>query len=174
MTALLSGVRILAVELYGAGPYGTQLMAELGAEVIKIEAPSMGGDVSRATGPHFLGTDDSQFFQTFSRSKKSVALEIKTPEGRAEFERLQKVDPDTLTDMQRAARFLYLQRTRFGGLVESSIARFGEEGRYQDYYIASRYTVEVNERPVADCWGAFTQVRCTPAVEDVAAAGKGE
>lgn len=88
MTALLSGVRILTVELYGAGPYGTQLMAELGAEVIKIEAPSMGGDVSRATGPYFLGTDDSQFFQTFSRSKKSVALEIKTPEGRAAFEQL--------------------------------------------------------------------------------------
>lgn len=87
-TALLSGVRVLAVEQYGAGPYGTQLMAELGAEVIKIEAPSMGGDVSRATGPYFLGENDSQFFQTFSRSKKSVALEIKTPEGRADFERL--------------------------------------------------------------------------------------
>lgn len=59
------------------------------------------------------------------------------------------------------------------GLVESSVARFGDEGRFQDYYVASRYTVEVNQRPVADCWGAFTQVRCTPAVEDVAAAAKG-
>lgn len=87
-TSLLAGVRILAVEQYGAGPYGTQLMAELGAEVVKIEAPSMGGDVSRATGPYFLGAGDSQFYQTFSRSKKSVALEIKTPEGRADFERL--------------------------------------------------------------------------------------
>jgi crotonobetainyl-CoA:carnitine CoA-transferase CaiB-like acyl-CoA transferase len=87
-TALLDGVRILAVELYGAGPYGTQLMAELGAEIIKIEAPSMGGDVSRSTGPPFLGAGDSQFFQTFSRSKKSVALEIKTLEGRKDFERL--------------------------------------------------------------------------------------
>lgn len=87
-TALLKGVRVLAVELYGAGPYGTQLMAELGAEVIKIEAPSMGGDVSRATGPYFLGENDSQFFQTFSRSKKSISIEIKTPEGRADFEGL--------------------------------------------------------------------------------------
>ena len=84
----LKGVRILAVEQYGAGPYGTMLMAELGAEVIKIEAPSMGGDVSRQTGPYFLGEGDSQFFQTFSRSKSSVALEIKTPEGRADFDRL--------------------------------------------------------------------------------------
>jgi crotonobetainyl-CoA:carnitine CoA-transferase CaiB-like acyl-CoA transferase len=64
------------------------LMAELGAQVIKIEAPSMGGDISRATGPYFLGDQDSEFFQTFSRSKSSVAMEIKTPEGRADFERL--------------------------------------------------------------------------------------
>ena len=84
----LEGLRILAVEQYGAGPYGTQLLAELGAEVVKIEAPSMGGDVSRATGPFFLGDQDSQFFQTFSRAKKSLALEIKTPEGRAAFEAL--------------------------------------------------------------------------------------
>jgi crotonobetainyl-CoA:carnitine CoA-transferase CaiB-like acyl-CoA transferase len=88
VSALLSGVRVLAVELYGAGPYGTQLMAELGAEVIKIEAPAMGGDVSRATGPYFLGEGDSQFFQTFSRAKKSVALDLKSPEGRADFEAL--------------------------------------------------------------------------------------
>jgi crotonobetainyl-CoA:carnitine CoA-transferase CaiB-like acyl-CoA transferase len=88
MTALLTGVRVLAIEQYGAGPYGTMLLAELGAEVIKIEAPSMGGDVSRATGPYFLGEGDSQFFQTFSRGKKSVALELKTPEGRAAFEEL--------------------------------------------------------------------------------------
>ena len=84
----LSGVRILAVEQYAAGPYGTQLLAELGAEVIKIEAPSLGGDISRSLGPYFLGEGDSEFLQTFCRSKKSVALEIKTPEGRAEFERL--------------------------------------------------------------------------------------
>lgn len=88
MTGLLSGVRILAVEQYGAGPYGSMLLAELGAEVIKIESPSMGGDVSRSVGPYFLGDKDSQFFQTFSRSKKSVSLEIKTPEGRADFEKL--------------------------------------------------------------------------------------
>jgi crotonobetainyl-CoA:carnitine CoA-transferase CaiB-like acyl-CoA transferase len=81
-------VKVLAVEQYGAGPYATQLMAELGAQVIKIEAPAMGGDVSRATGPYFLGEADSQFFQTFSRSKQSIALDIKTPDGRAAFERL--------------------------------------------------------------------------------------
>ncbi len=88
MSQPLSGVRVVAVEQYGAGPYGTQLLSELGAEVIKIEAVSMGGDVSRATGPFFLGDNDSHFFQTFSRGKKSVTIELKTPEGRAAFERL--------------------------------------------------------------------------------------
>jgi crotonobetainyl-CoA:carnitine CoA-transferase CaiB-like acyl-CoA transferase len=84
----LEGIRILAVEQYGAGPYGTMLLAELGAEVTKIEAPAMGGDVSRATGPYFLGEGDSQFFQTFSRAKRSVALDIKTPQGRARFDEM--------------------------------------------------------------------------------------
>jgi crotonobetainyl-CoA:carnitine CoA-transferase CaiB-like acyl-CoA transferase len=86
MTLPLSGIKILSIEQYGAGPYGTMLLADLGAEVIKIEAPSLGGDVSRAVGPYLLGDGDSQFFQTFSRGKKSCALEIKTPEGRAKFE----------------------------------------------------------------------------------------
>jgi crotonobetainyl-CoA:carnitine CoA-transferase CaiB-like acyl-CoA transferase len=88
MTALLDGVRVLAVEQYGAGPYGTMLLAELGAEVIKIENPATGGDVSRATGPYFLGENDSQFFQTFSRGKKSVALDLKAADDRAAFEKL--------------------------------------------------------------------------------------
>lgn len=84
----LEGVRILTLEHFGAGPYATLLMAELGAEVIKIESPSLGGDASRPTGPFMLGEQDSQYFQTFSRSKKSAALEIKTHQGRADFERL--------------------------------------------------------------------------------------
>ncbi|MES2035694.1 MAG: CoA transferase [Pseudomonadota bacterium] len=84
----LEGVRILTLEHFGAGPYATLLMAELGAEVIKIESPSLGGDASRPTGPFLLGDHDSQYFQTFSRSKKSAALEIKTHQGRADFERL--------------------------------------------------------------------------------------
>ena len=84
----LEGVRVLTLEHFGAGPYATLLMAELGAEVIKIESLEMGGDASRPTGPYLLGDHDSQYFQTFSRHKKSVALELKTPQGRADFERL--------------------------------------------------------------------------------------
>ncbi len=84
----LEGVRVLTIEHFGAGPYATLLMAELGAEVIKIESPSLGGDASRPTGPFLLGEHDSQYFQTFSRSKKSAAVELKTEQGRAAFERL--------------------------------------------------------------------------------------
>jgi crotonobetainyl-CoA:carnitine CoA-transferase CaiB-like acyl-CoA transferase len=83
----LQGIRILAVEQYGAGPFGSMHLADLGAEVIKIESPG-GGDVSRATGPHFLGADDSQFFQTFNRNKKSVVLDLKSEAGRANFHAL--------------------------------------------------------------------------------------
>lgn len=100
MTLPLSGIKILSIEQYGAGPYGTMLLADLGAEVIKIEAPSLGGDVSRAVGPYMLGDGDSQFFQTFSRGKKSLALEIKTPEGRAQFEALVR-DADAVANNLR-------------------------------------------------------------------------
>lgn len=84
----LAGTRIIAVEQYGAGPYGSMFLADLGAEVIKIENPSTGGDVSRSTGPFFLGDNDSEFFQTFNANKKSFSLNLKAPGGRAVFERL--------------------------------------------------------------------------------------
>jgi len=82
----LQGLRILSAEQYGAGPYGSMQLADLGAEVIKIENPHEGGDVSRQTGPFFLGQDrarpDSQFFQTFNRNKRSLTLDLKTEQGR--------------------------------------------------------------------------------------------
>jgi crotonobetainyl-CoA:carnitine CoA-transferase CaiB-like acyl-CoA transferase len=83
----LHGLRILAIEQYGAGPYGSMYLADLGAEVIKIEAPP-GGDVSRATGPYFLGEGDSQFFQTFNLNKRSLRLDLKHGRGREVFEKL--------------------------------------------------------------------------------------
>ena len=86
----LKGIRILSVEQYGAGPYGTMLLADLGAEVIKIEDPSRGGDVSRSVGPYMLGDGDSEFFQTFSLGKKSVTLDLKSETDRKQFEALVK------------------------------------------------------------------------------------
>jgi len=88
MTRPLSGIRVIAVEQYGAGPYGSMLLADLGATVIKVENAATGGDVSRSTGPHFLGDGDSQFFQTFSKGKQSASIDLKSPEGRAAFNEL--------------------------------------------------------------------------------------
>ena len=79
----LEGVRVLAVEQYGAGPFGTMFLADQGAEVIKIENPNDGGDMSRAVGPHFFAPGDSEFFASFNRNKKSVTLDLSRPEGRA-------------------------------------------------------------------------------------------
>ena len=86
----LSGVRIIAVEQYAAGPYGSSLLADLGAEVIKIENPFTGGDVSRYVSPHLIGDKDSQFFQTFNRNKKSLCIDLKSSEGREQFSELVK------------------------------------------------------------------------------------
>jgi crotonobetainyl-CoA:carnitine CoA-transferase CaiB-like acyl-CoA transferase len=81
----LAGLRILSAEQYGAGPFGSMLLADLGAEVIKIENPRERGDISRQTGPYFLGDDpaapDSQFFQSFNRNKKSLCLDLKSARG---------------------------------------------------------------------------------------------
>ncbi|MET0674995.1 MAG: CoA transferase, partial [Bradyrhizobium sp.] len=64
-------------------PYGTMLLADLGAEVIKIENVAIGGDPARKTGPYFLGTNDSEYFQAFNINKKSVALDLRSPDGNA-------------------------------------------------------------------------------------------
>jgi crotonobetainyl-CoA:carnitine CoA-transferase CaiB-like acyl-CoA transferase len=83
----LSGIRILAVEQYGAAPYGSQYLAQLGAELIKIETPP-DGDVSRRVGPFEIDEQDSEFFQTFNGNKRSLLLDLKHPKGREVFEKL--------------------------------------------------------------------------------------
>ena len=84
----LQGLRIIAVEQYGAGPYGSCHLADMGAEVIKIENRNTGGDMSRGVGPYFLGENDSEFFQAFNRNKKSLTLDLKTAAGREVFHKL--------------------------------------------------------------------------------------
>ncbi|MET7999576.1 CaiB/BaiF CoA transferase family protein [Nonomuraea glycinis] len=83
----LSDVRVIAVEQFGAGPFGTMHLADLGADVIKIEDPSTGGDVSRHIPP-FQEENDSLFFETFNRNKRSIALDLSSPAGREVFEAL--------------------------------------------------------------------------------------
>jgi crotonobetainyl-CoA:carnitine CoA-transferase CaiB-like acyl-CoA transferase len=90
-----SDVRVIAVEQYGAGPWGTLQLADLGAEVIKIEDPASGGDVGRYVPPYNEG-EDSLFFETFNRNKKSVSLDLRTRDGRT-----------VLEDLVRGADVLY-------------------------------------------------------------------
>ena len=87
MTLPLTGTRILASEQYGAGPYGTMFLAQLGAEVIKIEPPK-GGDSARGAGPFYLGQDDSLFYQTFNLNKRSLTLDLRVAEGQKIFRQL--------------------------------------------------------------------------------------
>jgi crotonobetainyl-CoA:carnitine CoA-transferase CaiB-like acyl-CoA transferase len=84
----LAGVRILAVEVYGAGPFGSAHLADLGAEVIKLEQRETGGDVSRLVGPYLLGELDGHFFQSLNRNKKSLTLDLKHARGREVLHRL--------------------------------------------------------------------------------------
>ena len=83
----LEDVRIVAVEQYGAGPFGSVHLADLGADVIKIEDPRTGGDVGRYVPP-FQSGQDSLFFETFNRNKRSLRLDVSNRAGRSVFEDL--------------------------------------------------------------------------------------
>lgn len=90
MALPLDGVRVLAVEQYGAGPFGTLFLADQGAEVIKIENPNSGGDFARDVGPYFFTPEDSEFFHAYNRNKKSLTLDLSKAEGMATFHDLVK------------------------------------------------------------------------------------
>ena len=83
----LTGIRVLAIEQFGAGPFCSLSLADAGAEVIKIEDPAHGGDVGRSVPPGVTG-DSSLYFETFNRGKRSIAIDLKSSKGRSEFERL--------------------------------------------------------------------------------------
>jgi succinate--hydroxymethylglutarate CoA-transferase len=86
----LKDVTVIAVEQYGAGPFGSMLLGDMGADVIKIENPAEKGEISRHVGPYFLAPGNSHFFQSFNRNKRSITLNLKDPEGKAIFRDLVK------------------------------------------------------------------------------------
>ena len=86
----LEGLRILSVSQFGAGPFGTQMLADLGADVVKIEDPGVGGDSARYVPP-FQGEGDSPYFQSFNRGKRSLALNLRHPDGQSVFRDLVRV-----------------------------------------------------------------------------------
>ena len=104
---LLKGLRILAVEQYGAGPFGTQFMSDLGAEVIKIENPNDGGDMSRSVGPYFRDelppTAKSVFYQGLNRGKKSVVIDLASESGQRDLHALAASAHGLITNLRPSA-----------------------------------------------------------------------
>lgn len=84
---MLTGLRVLDLTFYLPGPYATWLLADLGLEIVKVENPA-GGDPLRGLGPGGASPAGSVFFQALSRGKKSLTLDLKSPEGREAFLRL--------------------------------------------------------------------------------------
>ncbi|GAB3142899.1 CaiB/BaiF CoA transferase family protein [Microbispora hainanensis] len=128
----LEDVRIIAIEQYGAGPFGSVHLADLGAEVIKIEDPSTGGDIGRYVVPEQHG-EDSLFFETFNRNKRSLSLDISTPEGRAVFEDLVRVSDvvhsNLRGDVPAKLRIRYDDLKHLNpAIVCSSLSGFGMTG----------------------------------------------
>ena len=135
MSFPLQGVRILELGQIIAGTYGSQVLSDLGAEVIKIEAPE--GDLGRipSVAP-YKGV--STLFLTFNRNKKSVVINLKTESGRGLFYDLVKVS-DVVIDNFRAA---VLERLKVDyatlsvinpRIIQCSVTGFGADGAYKDY-----------------------------------------
>jgi CoA:oxalate CoA-transferase len=136
MTALLSGVRVLDLSRMLAGPYGSMLLADMGAEVVKVEEPG-GGDPMRAMGPPFLPDGESAYFLAINRNKKSVAVDLSAAEGRAVFHDLVR-HADVVWENFRPG---VMERLGCGypelsalnpRLVMCSISAYGKEGPYRE------------------------------------------
>jgi crotonobetainyl-CoA:carnitine CoA-transferase CaiB-like acyl-CoA transferase len=134
---LLGGVRVLDLSHMLAGPYGSMLLADMGADVIKIEAPG-GGDPMRVMGPPFLGGGESAYFLAVNRNKKSVAVNLNEAAGREVFLDLVKAAdvvwenfrPGVLARLGCDYGTLSAANPR---LVLCSISAYGQDGPYRDW-----------------------------------------
>jgi len=136
----LSGIRVLDLSRILAGPFATQTLADLGAEVIKIERPGTGDD-TRGWGPPFLAdrerapTQDSTYFLCCNRGKKSVTVDIARPEGQDIIRRL-AAQSDVLTenykvgDLARYGLDYASLRRLHPRLIYCSITGYGQAGPY--------------------------------------------
>lgn len=134
-TAPLAGIRVLDASRVLAGPYCGQVLADLGAEVIKVERPGQ-GDETRAWGPPFAG-DLSAYFLSCNRGKKALALDLARPEGLELFGRLVRKSDVLLENFRSASAEklgvapdrLLAQNPR---LIVCSISGFGRSGPWRD------------------------------------------
>ena len=135
LTGPLSGMTIIDLSRILAGPYCTLLLAELGARVIKVEPPSQGDD-ARQYGPFRNGK--SAYFVSVNRGKESIALDLKSPDGREIFDRLlDKADalvenfrPGTMEKLGYGWDTLH---PRYPRLVYAAASGFGHNGPYSHY-----------------------------------------
>jgi crotonobetainyl-CoA:carnitine CoA-transferase CaiB-like acyl-CoA transferase len=130
--APLEGTRVLDMSRVLAGPLATMVLADLGADVIKVERPGDGDD-TRHWGPPFAG-EDAAYFLSLNRNKRSVAIDLKTPEGAAAVRRLaggsdvliENFRPGLMSALGLALADLRSANPR---LVTCSLTAFGEETR---------------------------------------------
>ena len=133
-TGLLAGYRVIDLTTFISGPFCTQILADLGADVVKIEPPQ--GDTSRSVPPHFVG-EDSAYFLAMNRGKRSLAVDLKTPEGLDLVKRLiatadvviENFRPGVAKRLGLDATILRTQRPR---LIWASISGFGQTGPWRD------------------------------------------
>lgn len=131
---LFEGVRVLDLSRMLAGPYGSMLLADLGAEVIKVEDPA-GGDPVRAMGPPFIN-GESAYFISINRNKKSVTLDLTAPQGRQVFHRLAR-NADVVLDnfrpgiLERLGADYATLRQVNSRIICCSISAFGQDGPYR-------------------------------------------
>jgi formyl-CoA transferase len=142
MPRILDGIRVLDLTRVLAGPWSTQILADLGAEVIKIERPGRGDD-TRQWGPPFVkdrdgkDTSDSAYFMGCNRGKKSVTLDIAHPEGRAIASALAGradilVENFKVGDLARHGLDYATLSRENPALIYCSITGFGQDGPYRD------------------------------------------
>ena len=133
-TGPLAGIRVLDLTQFLAGPFSTQILGDLGAEVIKLEAPA--GDWSRILPPHFVGSE-SCYYLSINRNKEGVVIDMKTPQGLDLVKRL----ADKCDIVMENFRPGVLDRLGLGyddlsarnpGLIWASISGFGQDGPYRD------------------------------------------
>ncbi len=130
----LAGIRVLDLTQFLAGPFATQILGDLGAEVIKLEAPS--GDWSRSLPPHFVGPD-SAYYLSVNRNKKSVVADMKSADGLALVKRLagacdivmENFRPGVLDRLGLVYEELAADHA---GLIWCSISGFGQDGPDRD------------------------------------------